>query len=158
DLVTFRVPALKKSANNTMQVEERYFFRMPVIICFESLFSNLVRKFIKPGADILVIITNDAWFGRSPAPYHHAQAAVFRAIENRIAIARCANTGKSMFIDCFGRTKSETPIFERMTLVDEIPLRSSTTFFTMHGHVFAVAVSLLNIIPFLIALIRQIKN
>jgi apolipoprotein N-acyltransferase len=104
-----------------------------VLICFESIFPQLAREFQQRGAEFLVIITNDGWFGRTPAPYQHAAIAVFRAIENRISIARCANTGVSMIIDPFGRVSHETPIFEEHTVVADLPLWSQETFYQRHG-------------------------
>jgi apolipoprotein N-acyltransferase len=104
-----------------------------VLICFESIFPQLARGFKERGADFLVIITNDGWFGRTPAPYQHAQIAIFRAIENRISIARCANTGVSMIIDPFGRVSHQTPIFEEKTVLAELPLWSESTFYQRHG-------------------------
>jgi apolipoprotein N-acyltransferase len=74
-----------------------------VLICFEDIFPELAREFVRRGARFLVIITNDAWYGRSGAPYQHAACSVFRAIENRIPVVRCANTGYSCFIDSKGR-------------------------------------------------------
>jgi len=152
-IVSFKIPIL-----NDKERFQRDFVLAPVIICFESMFSDLVRKFVKNGADILIVITNDAWFGRTSAPFHHAQAAVFRAIENRIGIARCANTGVSMFVNAYGRTLTKTSIFEKATIVENMFLRSKTTFFTRYGHVFSITVSLLNIIPILTALFSSNKT
>jgi len=157
-LVSFKVPMTFKTITSEEERPPRDHIFAPVVICFESLFPELVRKFVRNGADILIIITNDAWFKRSAAPFHHAQAAVFRAIENRISIARCANTGVSMFIDPYGRTLQSTPIFVKTFLVQEIPLRTKTTFFTNHGNVFSIAISLLNIAPLLAALLIPKKS
>jgi len=120
------------------------------IICFESIFPEEVAAFVRKGADLLVVITNDAWFGRPHAPfwmsggiYQHAQIAIFRAIENRISIARCANTGMTMTIDPFGRIKRRAPLFEPAVLNDVLPLRHETTFYTRHGPVFIHSVSII---------------
>jgi len=74
-----------------------------VLICFEDLFPELSREFVKRGAKFLVNITNDAWYEEGSAPYQHFAASVFRSIENRVYLARAANTGISGFIDPAGR-------------------------------------------------------
>jgi apolipoprotein N-acyltransferase len=103
------------------------------IICFESIFGDQVRRFVKAGSQLLVIVTNDAWFGNTSGPYQHAQIAVFRAVENRISIARCANTGISSFIDPYGRVRKKSRWNEAVVLVDALPLRTEKTFYTKHG-------------------------
>jgi apolipoprotein N-acyltransferase len=120
-------------------------------ICYESVFPDIVRQFVLQGSDVLAVITNDAWFGRTSAPYQHAQIAVLRAIENRIAIARCANTGVSCFIDPYGRVSQPTRIFEPAIASSSIPLRQKTTFFTRHGNVFAQAASIISCFVFIIS-------
>ncbi|MFA4992976.1 MAG: apolipoprotein N-acyltransferase [Candidatus Omnitrophota bacterium] len=77
-----------------------------VLICFEDLFPELSREFIKKGARFLVNITNDAWYKQGSAPYQHFAASVFRAVENRVHLVRAANTGISGFIDPLGRLSS----------------------------------------------------
>ncbi len=74
-----------------------------VLICFEDIFGSLASRFVRRGADFLVNITNDAWFGDTSSPYQHMQASVFRAIENRVYVVRAANTGISCIIDDAGR-------------------------------------------------------
>jgi apolipoprotein N-acyltransferase len=82
-----------------------------VLICYESIFPQLSRRFRKQGAQMLVNITNDSWFGRSTAPYqHHAHLAV-RAIETRMPVVRAAITGISGYIDPLGRTRASTGLF-----------------------------------------------
>jgi apolipoprotein N-acyltransferase len=124
--------------------------RVATVICFESIFPELVKEFVRAGADLLVVITNDAWFGRPYVPwwlsggvYQHAQIAIFRAIENRISIARCANTGVTMTIDPYGRVRKSTRAFEQAVLADVLPLRYEETFFVRHGNVFAQTVALI---------------
>jgi len=126
---------------------------LAAVICFESIFPEEVAAFVRRGADLLVVITNDAWFGRPNVPfwlsggiYQHAQIAIFRAIENRISIARCANTGMTMTIDPYGRTRKYAPLFAEAVLEDALPVRHETTFFTRRGHVFVHAVSIVALV------------
>ena len=81
-----------------------------VLICYESAFEDLPRRYRREGADFLVNITNDSWFGRTAAPYQHAAHLVMRAIETRMGVARAANTGISEFVDPLGRTWRRTPL------------------------------------------------
>ena len=118
------------------------------VICFEIIFPDLVRKFVDKGARFLVTITNDAWYNRTAAPYQHFAMVTFRAIENRVAIARAANTGVSGFIDPYGRILAQGEIFVEDALVHEIPLSTTTTFYTRHGDVFAKLCLLLSVLGF----------
>ncbi len=88
------------------------FGKFGVLICYESIFPDESRQYRNGGADFLINITNDAWFGHSLAPYQHYSHLVLRAIENRTAIVRAANTGISGWIDPLGRIRVATPIFE----------------------------------------------
>lgn len=81
--------------------------RFSVLICFEDIFPALARRFADRGAGFLTVITNDAWFGHSSAPYQHLQASVFRAIENGVSIVRAANTGLSGFINSRGQVTAK---------------------------------------------------
>jgi len=72
-------------------------------VCYESTFPSLLRKGVRQGAEMLVVVTNDAWFGHTSAPYLHAEIARFRAIENRVPLVRSANTGISLVYDRYGR-------------------------------------------------------
>ncbi|MBU1871400.1 MAG: apolipoprotein N-acyltransferase [Candidatus Omnitrophica bacterium] len=76
--------------------------RFSVLICFEDIFPQISRQFVKRGADFLVNITNDAWFGDTSSPYQHSAASVFRAVENGVYLVRSANTGVSGFISPSG--------------------------------------------------------
>ncbi len=77
--------------------------KFSVLICFEDVFPELSRQFVKYGAQFLVNITNDAWYKETFASYQHLQASVFRAVENRVNVLRSANTGVSCFISPEGR-------------------------------------------------------
>ncbi|MEX0979975.1 MAG: apolipoprotein N-acyltransferase, partial [Gemmatimonadota bacterium] len=89
-----------------------------VLICYESIFAESSRAFRRAGADVLLNITNDAWYGRdvwygrTTALWQHPAHMVMRAIENRVGVARAANTGISLFIDPVGRVYGRAPLFE----------------------------------------------
>ncbi len=104
-----------------------------VMICYESLFGWIGREFRKRGAGFLMNITNDGWFGITPGPYQHAAFNVVRAIETRTWIARCANTGTSMFIDPHGKIVAQTSIFEKCILVGTIFANDVTTPYMILG-------------------------
>lgn len=81
------------------------------LICYESAFEDLARRYRRSGADFLVNITNDSWYGRTAAPYQHAAHLVMRAIETRMGIARSASTGISQFVDPLGYTFQSTSLY-----------------------------------------------
>ena len=87
------------------------FGRVGVLICYESIFPQLARRYRNHGADLLVNITNDAWFGRSSAPHQHFAHLALRAIETRTGIVRSANTGISAYVDPLGRVHGATALF-----------------------------------------------
>jgi apolipoprotein N-acyltransferase len=111
--------------------------RFSTAICYESIFPDLVREFVKRGSELLVVITNDGWFGQSSAPYQHLRMGVVRAVENRRYEVRTANTGITAIIDPYGRIENPTPIGRRMVLDGKAYFRSDQTFYTRHGDVFA---------------------
>lgn len=108
-----------------------------VVICYEIIFPELARGFVKRGASVIATITNDAWFGKTSAPRQHFSAAVFRAVENRVPVVRAANTGISGFIDARGKILAASEIFTETQLTR--PLRPGTerTFYTRCGDMFA---------------------
>ncbi len=85
--------------------------KLGVLICYEVIFPELARESVRQGSDLLVNITNDAWFGQSSAPWQHLAMARFRAIENRVWLARAANTGISAFIAPSGTVVKQTGLF-----------------------------------------------
>lgn len=117
-----------------------------VVICYEVIFPDLVRRIAASGAEFLVTITNDAWFGDSSAPAQHFSMVVFRSVENHLAFARAANTGISGFIDPFGRIIAASPIFTETALQAAIPIRQTKTFYSRHGDVFAYGCMLISLL------------
>lgn len=123
-----------------------------VLICFEDIFPSLSRRFVREGADFLVTITNDAWFKRSSAPYQHAQASVFRAVENRVNMVRSANTGLSCFIDTKGKITSRVTdmkgedIFVEGFDTQNLQIAPSNSIYTKYGDLFAYICMLISLI------------
>ncbi len=109
-----------------------------VIVCFESVIPAIPRRMVQLGAQYIFIVTNDAWFLKTPGAYQHAQLAAMRAVETRRYVVQAANSGVSVFIDPYGRVISETPVFEKMILYGKVRPMSVITFYTRYGDVFAV--------------------
>ncbi|MBN1405419.1 MAG: apolipoprotein N-acyltransferase [Candidatus Omnitrophica bacterium] len=119
--------------------------KFSVLICFEDIFPDLVRRFVKRGAQVMINITNDAWFMKTAAAYQHASNSVFRAVENRIPFVRSANTGLSCFIDKTGRIYSRVSGRKRDLFVEGIktaPIyadkNENFTFYTKYGDIFLI--------------------
>lgn len=108
-----------------------------VLICYESIFGYLSRAQVQNGARLLVNITNDAWFGDTSAPYQHMSMAVLRAVENRVALARAANTGISTFINGDGRLLWTSPLNQEAAQTLELPVLPGGSFYSTYGDVFA---------------------
>ena len=110
-------------------------------ICFEIIFPDVSRAYARRGADFLVNITNEAWFGKTNEPYQALAAAVFRAVENRSWLVRAANTGVTCFIDPNGRVVRRAKIYTRNQLTDNVYRRRYLTFYTRYGDWFGVVLA-----------------
>jgi apolipoprotein N-acyltransferase len=111
--------------------------RFGPLICFESCYPNLSRALVRRGAEMLVIITNDGWYERTAGPAQHELEAVFRAVETRRAVARCANTGLSCFISPWGEMEKETELATDATAKWRVRGVKELTFYARWGDVFA---------------------
>jgi len=125
-----------------------------VAICYEVIFPNLVRQFAANGAEFLVTVTNDAWFGASSAASQHFSMVVFRSVENHLAFARSANTGISGFIDPFGRIIETTPIFTEQAVKTTMRVWRPRTFYSRNGDVFAYGCAIICALLFLLGMFR----
>ncbi len=119
--------------------------RFSVLICFESDFGNIARIDIRKGAQFLVVITNDAWFERSSAAFHHVSWGVLRAVENHSNIAQAANTGVCTFIDYNGGIHHSTEIYTRGVITDRITCAPTGTLYTWLGDIPIYAIMLYTI-------------
>jgi apolipoprotein N-acyltransferase len=111
--------------------------KIGVLICFEGIFPELSRGYVRAGSRMLVNITNDAWYGRSSAPFQHLSMTVFRAVENRVPLVRAANTGITALIDSRGRILQESQLFKEAILTGEIRMGGEESIYTRYGDVFA---------------------
>ncbi|KPK98880.1 MAG: hypothetical protein AMJ95_02040 [Omnitrophica WOR_2 bacterium SM23_72] len=150
-------PALLAGRRQAGKIQNKF----AVLICFEDLFPELSRQFVKNGAQFLVNITNDAWYKKTAAASQHFQASVFRAVENRIFLVRSANTGVSGFITPQGRVVSVVrnalgqDIFVEGFDTQEIALaKDSLSFYTLYGDLFILALALFSLVS-LISLKRK---
>jgi apolipoprotein N-acyltransferase len=131
--------------------EQRKVFRLKdghhygVFICYESVFADEVRQFAQLGAEVLVNISDDGWYGDTSAPWQHLNMARMRAIENRRWILRDTNSGVTSVIDPYGVVRQSIP----RHVVDALPaaygFRDDVTFYTAHGDVFAWACAILSL-------------
>ena len=127
-----------------------------VLICFEAIFPELARIQTRRGANILVNLTNDAWFGRTSAPYQHFSMAVFRAVENRRPMIRAANTGISAFIGSEGKIVAQSTLFRKETLSASVEASNTRlTFYTRYGDVFVLAALLVPLCILFFSLSRR---
>jgi apolipoprotein N-acyltransferase len=115
--------------------------RFGVLICYESIYASHARRFRLEGADFLLNLTNDGWFGREPwytrtaALWQHPAHLVMRAIEHRVGIARAANTGFSLFVDPIGRVYGQTDLFQAAVRSETIYTSDIRTWYTRTGDV-----------------------
>lgn len=125
------------------------------LVCYEIIFPGLARGFVRQGADVLITITNDAWFGDSSAPRQHFSAAVLRAVENGRPVLRCANTGISGVIDPLGRVLARTGLNQRTIVPVSLTVTPLDTFYSRHGDLTAWGCLVLWAVGLAVCLVRS---
>ncbi len=131
------------------------------LICYEEIFPAIAREETLLGADLLVNISSNAWFGRTSAPYQQMAMSVFRAVENRRFLIRATNTGVSSVITPVGEISVQSPIFERANIVSDVAVMDSLTLYSLYGDWFAygcTAYAIVGLIFSLMTLVRQRKR
>jgi len=113
--------------------------RYGVFICYEAVFGDEVRHFTKVGAEVLVNVSDDGWYGDTSAPWQHLNMARMRAIENRRWLLRDTNNGVTASIDPYGRVRQSILRHQTDALPALFGFRSDVTFYSAHGDVFAWA-------------------
>ncbi|MCX7022642.1 MAG: apolipoprotein N-acyltransferase [bacterium] len=107
--------------------------RFGLLICFESIYPEMGLDYTRRGADFLVVITNDAWFRQSAAPYQHAEVSILRAVESRVPVLRAANAGVSLWVDPWGRAHDETLLDTEDVVLVKIPRAEGPTPYMLWG-------------------------
>ena len=126
------------------------------VICIESIYPEFVAGFVKKGAEIIAVVTNDSWYGYSSGPFQHEEIAVLRAVENRRAVVRAANGGISCIINPSGNILSSTKLFTCNYLVGDAVISNEITFYTMHPLIFPLLASFISIITILFFIYNKI--
>lgn len=111
--------------------------RIGIMICYEDIMADFTGKLAKLEPNLIVNVTNDAWFGRTSEPWLHLALAVFRSVENRLELVRSTNTGISAFIDATGRITAATRIDDPETLLGDVAVLPGGTLYSLVGNFFA---------------------
>jgi apolipoprotein N-acyltransferase len=128
--------------------------KLAVLICYEGIFPDLSRKAVDHGADLLVNITNDAWYGNSSAPYQLLAMSAMRSVETHTPMVRVANTGISAVIEPDGKITARTDLFTRGTEIRTVNWRHGRTIYSRVGDLFAQICFGLMIAGLVIAAVR----
>lgn len=116
--------------------------RIGVMICYEDILAKFTGKLAAKDPNIIINVTNDAWFGHTSEPYLHLALSVFRSVETRLVLARATNTGVSAIIDPVGRVVSQTRLTDAETTLEDVPLMRGATFYGRVGDLFTWALAL----------------
>ncbi len=142
--LTEGVGDMDRGTNRTTFFSQEH--RYGVFICYESIFGGEVRQFVLNGAEVLVNISDDGWYGDSGAPWQHLNMARMRAIENHRWLLRSTNTGVTAAIDPEGKVEFEAPRHVRGAFAFPFAFEQGTTFYTRHGDWFAYLCTLVTLL------------
>jgi apolipoprotein N-acyltransferase len=126
-----------------------------VVVCYEIIYPELVRRLVIGGSRLLMTVSNDAWYGQTAAPYQHFQQATMRAIEQGRFLVRAANTGVSGVIDPYGRVIAQTALFEDDVLTTEVRLIEDLTLYTRYGDLLAFACGIMTLVILIVVGVTQ---
>ena len=129
-----------------------------VLICYEGVFPSITNETVREGAQVLVNLTNDAWYDRTSAPFQHFAFYIFRAVETNRYVLRAANTGISAIIDPKGRVDAKTPIFTEQILEGSFAMKNTKTFYVRHGDYFILLALLALVVAVGVGWRRQSVN
>ncbi len=155
DLIKWQVGISSWNVGKEKTIFDLMNFKAAGVICFESIYPDFVAEFVNKDAQLLVVVTNDSWYGYSSGPFQHKEISILRAIENRRTVIRAANGGISCIIDPLGRTVSQTKLFTKNVLVGYAELRDEKTFFSRYPLIIPLISLSLSIFFILIFVIKK---
>jgi len=141
-----------KGSDSTIFHSSKINSKFLAMVCYESIFPEFVASFVDRGAEFLVFITNDSWWGNTSGARQHQQYAVLRAIENRRWVVRCANGGISSFIDPMGNAYDKTDMYVQTYIQHKITPFKEKTFYSKHGDWLARICASITLIIFLFSI------
>jgi apolipoprotein N-acyltransferase len=152
------VGSLGLSAERTVFTSSDGKFTAPAIICYESVYGGFVAEFVKNGANLLFIITNDGWWEDSPGHKQHFSFAPLRAVETRRNLARSANTGISAFIDQRGDIIEKTEYWKPAVLKASLPANNELTFYVKYGDYIGRISTFVSLLLILVTVVSSVVN
>lgn len=127
-----------------------------VIICFEAIFPDLTRAFIRRGSELIINLTNDAWYGNTSAPYQHLAMARWRAIESRRYLLRAANSGISAIIAPSGKIEVKTGLLREDSAIGGFSFLKGETFYVRYGGIFPILCVIVSFLALFRSLMRGV--
>jgi apolipoprotein N-acyltransferase len=127
-----------------------------VFICYESIFGDEIRHLTQEGADVLVNISNDGWYGNTSAAWQHLNMVRMRAIENHRWILRATNTGVTAAVNPYGRVTAAAPRHQRTSIRVHFAYENDLTFYARYGDLFAYACAFLTALFLAVSLQRKV--
>jgi apolipoprotein N-acyltransferase len=156
DTANFAIPYLiGQSLNNNIAPNDS--LHIDALVCYESIYPYYISNFVKRGAELITVVTNDSWYGNSSGPYQHKDISIIRAVENRRTVIRAANGGISCIIDPLGRTKIQSEMFTKTIIVGDVSLENNQTFFTKYPLIIPTLCSVVSVWIFGIFLLKKLK-
>jgi apolipoprotein N-acyltransferase len=150
DTLVFQLPVNKTLEKDTLKLNG--------LVCYESIYPDFVAGFIHKGAQLIIVVTNDSWYGNSSGPYQHKEMSVLRAVENRRTVLRAANGGISCIIDPLGRTVIQSNMFTKDVIVKDVPIETGETIYTKTHAVIPILSSVFSIWVIGIFILKKLKE
>ncbi len=157
DTTVFSIP-FPETKNNSITYSEKDSLHINGLVCYESIYPDLVAQFVDKGAELIAVVTNDSWYGKLSGPFQHKEYAALRAIENRRSVVRAANGGVSCIINPLGITEIESEMFKKTFVVGDVVIEDEKTFFTNNPLIIPILSSAFSIWIFGIFSLKKIKD